>query len=177
MTFLQQELQAVLRLPSVPAPTVGFFDLGMDSLMAVELRNRLNRAFSGQCKVSNTVVFDYPEIQALARHIGDELGEIDSEATPQTRSAPEPQAKAREMPEPRRPAQSAPEVQPGARSVPEQQPKAPPVPQVEPASERSSGVQNDQERIAIVGMACRFPGAPDLPSYWRQLKAGAGSGD
>ncbi|MXX89418.1 MAG: SDR family NAD(P)-dependent oxidoreductase [Boseongicola sp. SB0665_bin_10] len=171
VTFLQQELQAVLRLPSAPAPTVGFFDLGMDSLMAVELRNRLNRAFAGQCKVSNTVVFDYPEIQALARHIGDELGEIDSEAAP--RPSPDPQPKARRAQEPQPPAQPAPKPQPEARSVPEQQPKAPPVPQVQPASERSSGVQHDQERIAIVGMACRLPGAPDLFSYWRQLKAGA----
>ena len=28
------------------------------------------------------------------------------------------------------------------------------------------------EPIAIVGMACRFPGAPDLPASWRQLEAG-----
>ena len=28
------------------------------------------------------------------------------------------------------------------------------------------------EPIAIVGMACRFPGAPDLPSFWRLLEAG-----
>ena len=28
------------------------------------------------------------------------------------------------------------------------------------------------EGIAIVGMACRFPGAPDLAAYWRQLEAG-----
>ncbi|MDE0513353.1 MAG: polyketide synthase [Gammaproteobacteria bacterium] len=26
--------------------------------------------------------------------------------------------------------------------------------------------------IAIVGMACRFPGAPDIPSFWRLLEAG-----
>lgn len=26
--------------------------------------------------------------------------------------------------------------------------------------------------IAIVGMACRFPAAPDLDSYWRLLCAG-----
>ena len=169
VTFLQQELQAVLRLPSAPAPTVGFFDLGMDSLMAVELRNRLNRAFSGQCKVSNTVVFDYPEIQALARHIGDELGEIDSEATSQTRSAPEPQPKARQAPEPQRPARPEPEPRPEARSMPEPQP----TPQIKQAPRRQSDVEPGQERIAIVGMACRFPGAPDLPSYWRQLKAGA----
>ena len=48
VSFLQQEVQAVLRLSSAPSPTVGFFDLGMDSLMAVELRNRLNRAFAGE---------------------------------------------------------------------------------------------------------------------------------
>ncbi|MDE2640850.1 MAG: SDR family NAD(P)-dependent oxidoreductase, partial [Chloroflexota bacterium] len=42
-SFLQGEVRAVLRLPTAPSATVGFFDLGMDSLMAVELRNRLNR--------------------------------------------------------------------------------------------------------------------------------------
>ena len=60
VSFLQQQVQAVLRLPSTPAPNVGFFDLGMDSLMTVELRNRLNRAFAGEYVASNTVVFDYP---------------------------------------------------------------------------------------------------------------------
>ncbi len=145
VTFLQQELQAVLRLPSAPAPNVGFFDLGMDSLMAVELRNRLNRAFAGTCKVSNTVVFDYPEIQTLARHLDGELGEVDPEATPQEQPAP------------------------GPWPVPQAQS----FPPAELAPERPGGAQSDQERIAIVGMACRFPGAPDLSSYWRQLKAGA----
>ena len=72
--FLQDELQAVLRLSERPSATVGFFDLGMDSLMAVELRNRLNRALSGVCTVSGTAVFDHPDAESLARHLADALG-------------------------------------------------------------------------------------------------------
>ena len=82
-------MQAVLRLPSTPDSSVGFFDLGMDSLMAVELRNRLNRAFAGDYTASNTVVFDYPDIASLARHLVEELGEVEvAEPAPQT--LPEP---------------------------------------------------------------------------------------
>ncbi|MCY4487972.1 MAG: SDR family NAD(P)-dependent oxidoreductase [Deltaproteobacteria bacterium] len=125
VSFLQQEVQAVLRLPSAPAPTVAFFDLGIDSLMAVELRNRLNRAFAGEYVAPNTVVFDYPDIAALAHHLAGELGEAGAGAT-EVVSAPEP-----------------------------------------PPRERL-----DDDGIAIVGMACRFPGAPDLAAFWRQLEAG-----
>ena len=31
------------------------------------------------------------------------------------------------------------------------------------------------EPIAVIGMACRFPGAPDIPSFWRLLEAGGNS--
>ena len=77
--FLQDELQAVLRLPERPSPSVGFFDLGMDSLMAVELRNRLNRALSGACTVSGTAVFDHPDTESLARHLAGALGMPDED--------------------------------------------------------------------------------------------------
>ena len=30
--FLQEEIQAVMRLQSAPSPTIGFFDLGMELL-------------------------------------------------------------------------------------------------------------------------------------------------
>ena len=130
-SFLQSEVKAVLRLPSTPVPTVGFFDLGMDSLMAVELRNRLNRAFAGAYTASNTVVFDYPDITALAAHLAGELAEVV-----------------------------------GAGTAPAAQPDPAP----SPAVRRNDGGSADA--IAIVGMACRFPGAPDLPAFWQQLEAG-----
>ncbi len=138
VTFLQGEVQAVLRLSSAPSPTVGFFDLGMDSLMAVEFRNRLNRAFTGVYTAPNTVVFDYPDISRLAAHLDEELGEV-SEA-----AAPDPE----------------PEPAPFAVAVPAPPPAAP------------QEVPAEADGIAIVGMACRFPGAPDLESFWRQLEAG-----
>ncbi len=127
--FLQGELQAVLRLPSPPSPTVGFFDLGMDSLMSVELRNRLNRILSGEYVVSNTAVFDYPNIATLAGHLAAELGRVQV-STP---------AQVGDGPEPLRPTPST---------------------------------QRDDDSIAIVGMACRFPGAPDLASFWDLLEKG-----
>ena len=126
VAFLQQEVQAVLRLSTAPEPTVGFFDLGMDSLMAVELRNRLNRAFAEEYVVPNTVVFDYPDISTLARHLVGELGEVGSAPAAQVQSEPE----SRPM------------------------------------------VQREEDGIAIVGMACQFPGAPDIAAFWHQLEAG-----
>ncbi len=89
VSFLQQEVQAVLRLSDAPAPTVGFFDLGMDSLMAVELRNRLNRAFAGEYSASNTMVFDYPDIETLAGHLVGELDHAGETPSPAEVTPPE----------------------------------------------------------------------------------------
>ncbi|MYD51220.1 MAG: SDR family NAD(P)-dependent oxidoreductase [Dehalococcoidia bacterium] len=133
VSFLQQEVQAVLRLSSAPSPTVGFFDLGMDSLMAVELRNRLNRAFAGEYVASNTVVFDYPDIASMASQIAGELGQLGEAAdVPSSPAAPEPV-----VPEQRQPSRT------------------------------------DDDGIAVVGMAGRFPGANDLAEFWQLLEKGA----
>src|SRR5262245_3643052 len=32
-----------------------------------------------------------------------------------------------------------------------------------------------ENAIAIIGMACRFPGAPDVESFWRNLRDGVES--
>ncbi|MFD7083796.1 SDR family NAD(P)-dependent oxidoreductase [Streptomyces sp. NPDC059918] len=40
------------------------------------------------------------------------------------------------------------------------------------AGERPSGPAADPLDVAIVGMACAYPGAPDLAAYWTQILAG-----
>ena len=112
MGFLREELASVLRLRSLPSAEAGFFELGMDSLMAVELRNRVNRALGGVLTMSNTAVFDHPDALRLGRHLAGELG------------WGEPVVAARRIGLALRPSEA--------------------------------------ERVAVVGMACRFPGGADL---------------
>ena len=133
-TFVLDELKSIMRLPARPAPRARFFDLGMDSLMAVELRNRLNRTFAGAYVASNTLVFDYPDADTLTRFLIGELAEaLEGESEPRTVSVP-------------------------AGTV------------VHARSDRSP---SSDEAIAIVGMACRYPGAPDLAAYWDRIASGA----
>jgi acyl transferase domain-containing protein/acyl carrier protein len=49
----------------------GFFDLGMDSLVSVDLKGRLEIAFG--MSLPNTVTLDYPSVTALAAYVRDVL--------------------------------------------------------------------------------------------------------
>ena len=49
----------------------GFFDTGMDSLTSLELRNLIQRSFG--CALPSTVAFDYPNIEALAGYLMQEV--------------------------------------------------------------------------------------------------------
>ena len=80
--FLRQQVRSVLRLGSLPSPGVGFFELGLDSLMAVELRNRVNRGLAGAYVAPNTVVLDHPTVGRLAAHLA---AQLDGAAEPETK--------------------------------------------------------------------------------------------
>ena len=71
--FLVDEVTNLLGLSSAPSPKRGFFDLGMDSLTALELRNRVNRALAGEISVPNTAALDYPNALELAEYLARQL--------------------------------------------------------------------------------------------------------
>ena len=70
--WLREQVAAVLRLSveRVPEDKV-LRSLGLDSLMALELRNRLERHL--RLKLSATLVWNYPTISALAAHLENRL--------------------------------------------------------------------------------------------------------
>ncbi|MBS9534283.1 SDR family NAD(P)-dependent oxidoreductase [Mycobacterium sp. M1] len=78
--FLQREVQGFLRLAQPPAATSRFLDLGTDSLMAVELRNRLHSQFGGAFTINATAVFDYPTIGGLAEYLAGQLPDAPAQA-------------------------------------------------------------------------------------------------
>ena len=121
IALVRRELVTVLRLDAAPAVDTGFFDLGMDSLMSVALRTRLQAAFGREFTVPDTVVFDYPNVTALARYLSEQFGEAPAESPPLALPAP---------------------------------------------------AVGDGERVAIVGMACRFPGGED---FGKELGADLGA--
>lgn len=48
-------------------PQENFADLGMDSLMATELKNSLESSLN--CSIPLTLAFDYPTVEALANYL------------------------------------------------------------------------------------------------------------
>jgi myxalamid-type polyketide synthase MxaB len=57
------------------------FDLGFDSLMAVELRVRLESAL--KTPLRKTVVFDFPRLDALCGHLAERLGIVEEVEVPE----------------------------------------------------------------------------------------------
>jgi acyl carrier protein len=89
--FLQREVQGFLRLAQPPAPTSRFLDLGTDSLMAVELRNRLHSQFGGKFTINATAVFDYPTIGGLGEYLAAQMPDSDGAPAEAPAEAAEPE--------------------------------------------------------------------------------------
>lgn len=66
---IRDQVSAVMQWAPGEHPDLdqGLFDAGMDSLMALELKNRLQAALG--CDIPATVAFDHPTIRAIAAHL------------------------------------------------------------------------------------------------------------
>ncbi|MBV9488723.1 MAG: SDR family NAD(P)-dependent oxidoreductase, partial [Verrucomicrobia bacterium] len=124
VNYVQQELMRVLQLEAPPTTGIGFRDLGMDSLMAVEFRNRLNTELRLEPALTATALFDFPNVGALVSHLVKHLAAGGAE-----------------------PAAA------GTITVTDRTP-AP------------------NEPVAVVGLSCRLPGAPNAEAFWDLLASG-----
>ncbi|XXS68128.1 SDR family NAD(P)-dependent oxidoreductase [Sorangium sp. So ce131] len=125
LELVRNQVAPVLGLshPEALDPARPLQELGLDSLMAVELRNRLGAATD--LRLPSTLLFDYPTASALVQKLSAEL--LPNEGSPRP-------------------------VAPARQGLPD---------------------AAADEPIAIVGMACRYPGGVTTPeALWQVLADG-----
>ncbi|MEL7407817.1 MAG: SDR family NAD(P)-dependent oxidoreductase [Cyanobacteria bacterium J06558_2] len=86
VAHIRRQLSLVLGInnPESISLEAVFFDLGMDSLTAVELRNKLQTSLG--CSVPSTIVFDYPTVGELVDYLAQEMLNIELADTSVTKS-------------------------------------------------------------------------------------------
>ena len=68
--FVRSHVARILRLDASQVENDHrLMDIGVDSLMAVELRNRLNKGLGLEGNLPATLIFDYPTVQAIAQYL------------------------------------------------------------------------------------------------------------
>jgi acyl carrier protein len=89
LDFVSKEVAAVLghTTPDSVAPERRFDELGLDSLTAVELRNRLNTAT--ELRLPATLIFDYPTPAALADYLGTQITAMTAMTSPAVDEEPD----------------------------------------------------------------------------------------
>jgi len=87
-SYLREKLRHILAFESSREieGKKGFFDLGMDSLMALELKNQLQTDLGTAYKLPETLAFDYPNLDQLTKYFEQLLGKEMKETISQVRA-------------------------------------------------------------------------------------------
>ncbi|WP_309096355.1 non-ribosomal peptide synthetase/type I polyketide synthase, partial [Streptomyces sp.] len=169
---VREELAAVLGRPA--EADVPFYELGLTSVLLVRLRTRLAERLGES--VPQTAFFEHPTATALAAHLA-------------TLVASHAAAHVANGPAPTPPSAPGPAVAPAPAAPPAAAPvaalAAAPAPPAPSASEATPGPvaapgaaptgSRPDQRVAVIGMALRFPGARTADEFWANLRDGVDS--
>jgi acyl transferase domain-containing protein/acyl carrier protein len=141
-----------------------FFDLSGNSLLALQMLALVKKRFG--VAVASVTLFEAPTVHALAAVLDQQGGGLANR--PAAAGAPAARGTTAVTPSPPAVATAAP-----ARSAAAPVALAPAA--LANPARSSRAVDDDDRRIAIVGMAGRFPGAGDVGAFWQNLCNGVES--
>ena len=132
--------------PDAIDPETPFGDLGVDSIVAPQIAEDINRAAG--ISLRSTDLYNFATVRALATHITSRFPELATRAVP-----------------------------PPADPVGKRPPPStisPPFDDYAAATKGNIAARTDgtDRAIAIIGMAGRFPDAPDVDAFWRNIATG-----
>ncbi|XDJ36301.1 MAG: SDR family NAD(P)-dependent oxidoreductase [Burkholderia sp.] len=147
--FLIDSAASILELqPQDLDPRDELSDYGFDSITLTELTHRLNRQF--ELELVPTVLFEHPTIAKLTAHLLESFPEALARAFPEDVAGPPPRATQAPL--------ATPERDMGEMRAAD--------------ALRNTNTNTHAGAVAIIGMSGRFPGAPDLASFWQVLAEG-----
>lgn len=142
-----------------------FTDFGVDSILAVEVVNKLNEELN--IGLRTTDLYNYASIDTLARHIlatfSDPLPTNNPPADATTKATTNPQAQKRQRDANNCDNNHPVDIDASRDAIPPH------------FAESTGSPRVCAEDIAIVGMSGQFPGAHDLTAYWQNLANGTDS--
>ena len=79
--YIRDEVAAILGFSSSDRidPKQGFFKMGMDSMMTVQLRNRLDQNLG--CSLPPTLAFEYPTVESLTKFLAESVLKLEEPAS------------------------------------------------------------------------------------------------
>ncbi|MEU6426884.1 beta-ketoacyl synthase N-terminal-like domain-containing protein [Microbispora sp. NPDC046973] len=145
-------------------PTADFAELGVESVMLGELLQQIEEHLGRRLEPS--VLLDHSTLERLSAYL--------ARFAPEPAPDPMPEPALAALPEPALGALPEPGPVPMPEPGPGPAPDAGPVTAVERAVPPAGAGRDDATagKIAVIGMACRFPGAPDVETYWANLLSG-----
>jgi NAD(P)-dependent dehydrogenase (short-subunit alcohol dehydrogenase family)/2-polyprenyl-3-methyl-5-hydroxy-6-metoxy-1,4-benzoquinol methylase/acyl carrier protein len=161
----------------MPDESTTFYDAGVDSLSAIELRNRLQSRLGNKAKLSASLVFDYPTLEKLREYLesittgaeDDEPGRVNDVDTDPILQDDLQTPALRQNHSPGQASTSLKSLQ----SAPEPQIQVQARPAITVIKGATGTTQNTVDKtVSIVGMDCRLPTAGNVNELWESLLAG-----
>ncbi|WP_139488197.1 beta-ketoacyl synthase N-terminal-like domain-containing protein [Brevibacillus dissolubilis] len=168
--LIQSKLQELFSAElSIPADQISvdepFADLGVDSIMLAELVKRIED-WSGQT-IDPTLLLEYPSIERLAAHLDEHV--LVGNHVVSRLIAPD------DLPPQHVGSTGTPDDLPPQHVSNTGTPDDLRPQHVSPSITHTPTPHPDSSKIAVIGLACHFPGAPDKDAYWHNLSTGVNS--